>query len=95
MTNETFDAIQSLLSAAAEDQQNYNQDGDPDSDYGDEWPEVARTKAHQYLVVAQWLDAEWRFGGTWDTLRLIEQLRGVAHSLNASAREYRNPEVGN
>ena len=89
MTSETFDAIQSLIEQAVEDQQNYEDEGYPEIDYGDEWPQVARTKAAQNRLAADWLEANGGMGP------LAQLLRAMAHGLERSANEFRNPEADN
>src|SRR5262245_46559105 len=41
-------ALLSAVETAIADQWEYQQNGDPYHDYGDEWPEVARTKAQTF-----------------------------------------------
>jgi hypothetical protein len=49
MTSELFAA--GLISEAADDQQCYLKDGDPKSDYGQEWPGIAGDGAGRFRPV--------------------------------------------
>lgn len=89
LNEETLDALQEVLNAAVEDQGYYMSAGDPEHDYGDEWPEVARTRAKRYRILAEFLTRVGGWGG------LVDQMNGIANSLEASANEFRNPAVGN
>jgi len=76
------DALGEIFDLALGDQENYQQDGNPHSDYGDEWPEAARGKAKTWREAAKLAK---RLGWT-ETVKRCHQL---ARNLEASAKEYR------
>ena len=57
LTDEMRDAISFAISLAVDDQEHWMNYGDPGTDYGDEWPEVARSKAAGFTEMAQVLVA--------------------------------------
>lgn len=53
VTPEASELIGDLLDIAYDDQSHYLQFADPQTDYGDEWPEVAKTKAARFCGFAR------------------------------------------
>jgi len=74
LTDEMRAALSYAISLAIEDQENWMRDGDPDVDYGDEWPEVAQEKSREWdqlalASVALGLGMEQRCEGMADDFR--------------------------
>jgi hypothetical protein len=82
MTDEILLAIQETIEEALDDAENYLDDGSPELDYGDEWPEAAANKAKRLGLVADWLKAENGLFG------VISRLEALAEDYRASAKEY-------
>jgi hypothetical protein len=89
MTEEQVWALMEMISLAIGDQQDYLMQGNPDADYGDEWPQVAAEKAARFRVVAEWIKTNVGPSG------YVSDLLDLATSFEASGYEYKNPEVGN
>jgi hypothetical protein len=53
LTPEEVEALGYALDLAYDDQSAYLDTGNPEVDYGAEWPEVARIKARQYSALAR------------------------------------------
>lgn len=52
VTSEQLEALGYILDLAHGDQEHWLKFGDPKTDYGDEWPEVANRKAAQFRAIA-------------------------------------------
>jgi hypothetical protein len=80
------DALDEVFNLALCDQEDYQQSGNPHSDYGDEWPTVARSKAKTWREAAKLAK---RLG--WkDT---VKRCHTLARNLEASAKEYAEMEA--
>jgi hypothetical protein len=88
MDRDTLGALQDIVALAVSDQQNYLQDGSTSQDYGDEWPAIARARAAAFRKVSELFRAQ----GLYAT---VTGLQNLADGLEASAREFRNPDFGN
>jgi hypothetical protein len=86
MTDETFTAIHETIGDALDDAENYLDDGDPEIDYGDEWPLTACNKAKRFGLVADWLKEQNGWFG------VISRLEALAEAYRASAKEYAEEE---
>lgn len=82
------DLILRLSSDSRSERWSYLQIGNPSTDYGDEWPEIANAQASFYRDCSRLFSRLDCPSESTDCLLL-------ADALEASAREYRNPEVGN
>ena len=81
-------ALSDVLEYATNDRWDYLANGNPDHDYGYEWPMVARQNALCFRTVATLMTRLGIYGQADEMLKLAE-------SYEASANEYRNAEVGN
>jgi hypothetical protein len=81
MTPEQFEAIQNVIGFAAEDQEDYAAYGNPGTDYGAKWPEVAAARAADFRKTAEWLSEQGGPGG------VVDQLNSIADGLEKSGKE--------
>jgi len=88
LTEDERDGLIEAIDRALDDRRYYLQSGSPESDYGDEWPETAREEARRWMNCASALR---KFG----VIAMADACENIASSMEASAYEYRNAEVGN
>ena len=87
LTEEQRDALGYILDLAHGDQESYLSIGNPDKDYGDEWPSAAAFKAQEFRHIAESVGK--LFHGE------TERWNSLADCFEASGKEFRNAEVGN
>ena len=82
MSPQHLEALQNVIVQAVADSEDYQSYGNPNVDYGEEWPETARAKAERWRVIAAWLQSAGGWAG------LIDQCARLAQALESSATEY-------
>jgi hypothetical protein len=81
------EALEEAISMAVDDQLHWIKTGDPISDYGSEWPSVARVKSINFRNMAE-LAKKAGFSG------LAEGCIAVAESIEASVPDDNEDEIG-
>ena len=68
LTEAQTEALCDMLQIAYEDQEQYLQSSFASSDYGDEWPEAAATKAHKFRRVGEVVEQLGLVADDWTSL---------------------------
>jgi hypothetical protein len=77
-TNEERDAIEWALELALDDQQHYLDYGNPQLDYGKDWPEIASDRAKHCRAIA---DTYWNHGSARVWNMLADQYDAAAEEV--------------